>query len=208
MEKLHYRLHPDQLKELASHAVHHIEELGKELHDLSIDPVENLTQYRIRHKIPYEQKNIASLRFPDILSKAQIGEGWPNLLCFSISEDSRAFHRFSGIRQPPRTLSQSGHRQRPLPVCILLHLKQIRTLGFCDKLAYLLRCIQSKSIPDTLQPRKGRLHPTVFLSGRIETRWNSTYFSSFTQSLAKCIHRSAASLLQLNCFFNSRVKVS
>ena len=55
VEELHHRLHPDQLKELASHAVHHIEKLGKELHDLSIDPVENLAQHRIRHKIPYEQ---------------------------------------------------------------------------------------------------------------------------------------------------------
>src|SRR5699024_2337944 len=55
VEKLHHCLHPDQFKELASHSVHHIEKLGKELHDLSIDPVENLTQHRIRHKIPYEQ---------------------------------------------------------------------------------------------------------------------------------------------------------
>ena len=54
-KELHHSLHPDQLKELASHAVHHVEELGKELHNLSIDPVENLSKNGIRYKVPDEQ---------------------------------------------------------------------------------------------------------------------------------------------------------
>ena len=56
-EELHDGLHREEFKQFGAHAVHHGKKLTEKLDDLGIDPVKDLTQYKVGHKIPYKDGN-------------------------------------------------------------------------------------------------------------------------------------------------------
>jgi len=51
-EKQHHALHPAHLKELRAHAAHLREEIAEKAHDLTVEPVHDLTQHCIGYKVP------------------------------------------------------------------------------------------------------------------------------------------------------------
>ena len=55
-EKQHHALHPAHLKELGAHTAHLREEIAEKAHDLTVEPVHDLTQHRIGYKVPNKNK--------------------------------------------------------------------------------------------------------------------------------------------------------
>ena len=55
-EKQHHALYPAHGKELGAHVAHLRKEIAEKAHDLTVEPVHDLTQHRIGYKVPNKNK--------------------------------------------------------------------------------------------------------------------------------------------------------